>query len=634
MNEDDKERLLQQISDCHHAPIISLLVNISNEANQREHVKSRFFLSNLQCLQPEGVQLRRKMIDAYHQPKYVALSYTWVPSVHEDDKSGRYCVEGWDGNYLEPSKVRNCVLDRVLGYMHHFGVDFLWIDAHCIRQDTCGVDDCDHHFCCVQKRDGIQAMDLVYQLSEYPVALLGWPLKASIELDVLRLILSGKLVDDEERLSGEPSTHREALKLLSNITQDRWFERTWTFQENYRGGPWMRLLICHDPQLESRKLQRPRVFGDVPGELCVSFIDFSCQATRLCLAMRRMARLLPQDEARIQGVLRAAGRYALMLPGSHCMTPTVIADVESRSLSNAWDRQAIVANVCQYPLQLDVQALRRQGHSPSLAMLALCLLGGEILDNSDNAIASAAGLTVSQALEKLMFQAFEAPEGNPRRLTFNKGCRLTDVELTLSGIKTRGHLWKLGHVVNTEEFPRRLPWIKAQRGRLTARQRCLLQLVDYLEDHGYSRLVDELNEYLDREARACASFSDKHLNSMAEELAAAIMAGKKLRLGCIWNPFGGHEHYRGVFVCPDQDFNGRYHSPASDFVFTSVRPADLGSRTHEANDINCHVSLRVNKLDGHTPRLQTHSWMLGMCFFEGCPLIEVVFPWPRALQVG
>src|SRR5437773_2617343 len=81
-------------------------------------------------------------------------------------------------------------------------------------------------------------------------------------------------------------------------------------------------------------------------------------------------------------------------------------------------------------------AVSLQGRSLGLSVMAMCLLNGEIVYNGNNDMTSVAGLTVSEVLNRLMFREFNAPEDDTRRLTFNKGCRLTDVELTAGGIAT------------------------------------------------------------------------------------------------------------------------------------------------------------------------------------------------------
>lgn len=73
-------------------------------------------------------------------------------------------------------------------------LSFLWIDVYCIRQDTCSVDNCVWHYSCVEKRGSLKAMDLIYHLSEHPVALLGQPLRSEFELHLLAWVLEGDLL--------------------------------------------------------------------------------------------------------------------------------------------------------------------------------------------------------------------------------------------------------------------------------------------------------------------------------------------------------------------------------------------------------------------------------------------------------
>ncbi|KAM0328703.1 hypothetical protein ACHAQA_005116 [Verticillium albo-atrum] len=243
---------------------------------------------------------------------------------------------------------------------------------------------------------------------------------------------------------------------------------------------------------------------------------------------------------------------------------------------------------------------------------------------------------MSECLNRLTFQTFNAPEDETRPLTFNKGCRLTGVELMASGIKTRGHLWKLGRIIDTSKFRRSLPRIKDPRGRLNLVERqCLLQLVFCLDDLGYP-LAGWIRDYLSGDADAdaeadYASFTEMYLHRMAAELAAAILAGRKLRLGCIWSKSNQPMSYSGIFVWSGEGGDRQYSQP-SELVFTSVRKSDPESQTY---DIDHHVSLLVDEetISGCSlPQLRVRSWLLGMYFFDGCPRIEVVFPWPRALE--
>ncbi|KAK1598344.1 uncharacterized protein LY79DRAFT_586930 [Colletotrichum navitas] len=123
-----------------------------------------------------------------------------------------------------------------------------------------------------------------------------------------------------------------------------------------------------------------------------------------------------------------------------------------------------------------------------------------------------------------------------------------------------------------------------------------------------------------------------YLHHMATELAAAIMARRKLRLGSIWPNSKPNAWYRAIFVWSDRDEDGL--QPPATWAFTSARKAAAGSQALDHNDIDRHVSLTVDAeclQGGGAPQLRVRGWLLGMCFFNGRPRTKVVFPWPRVL---
>ncbi|CAM6002306.1 unnamed protein product [Sphagnum balticum] len=579
----------------------------------------------------QRTSLYRCWINAFDENEYVALSYTWSRSEYEDKSSGRYKVQTRDRKQFFPSPVRDCVFDRVIKYMRKFNLKFLWIDRHSIRQKTCKQVVCEHRVC-NQKRAALQTMDLVYKLSNHPVALLGRPIKSRDELNLLARIIVGELVNRDQitrqfQLS-RGTSHVEAgnaLRLLNNITNDLWWTRAWTFQENYRAGKKMTLLIRYSLSLEMQKRQYG-LFGDVPGELCINSVDFSYEATRLCLAFQRIQ---PQKERKaINHVLSTTGRYTVLLKGSDSMSPTIIADIEKRSLTDPWDRLAITANCCQYQIRLSIGGLLQKAQSRSLSMLTMCLLNGEIPHNSavEATHDSVQQMTVSRYLKAQFFNEFYAPK-DKRNLTFNKGCRFIDVELKASGIMTKGHLWKLGRVIRTATFSRRLPWVEDPSGSLTLHQRKrLTQLANKLRSFSHTFLANQIESYLCRDSfeNSGEQFRDKtfprsYLRMMAVELVTAMDKGKTLRLGSIWGAIEAVTPYTAIFIWEgdgheDGDIEGTRDEESEDvdtedeesqdsasdesdqrqrvlpaFVFTASRPKKPRSDQHDPNDIDRHA---------------------------------------------
>ncbi|KAI0544138.1 hypothetical protein F4679DRAFT_58538 [Xylaria curta] len=628
---DDSKKTLGQIALRCQEPIIASLLDIQQyEASQDDFLE---FLTGLECffVNVKKRTLYRGWINAFEETDYVALSYTWDPSPYEDPSSKAYWIQNRRRTKMFRSPVRNCVFERIANYMQSEGVKLLWIDRHSIPQQTCDQPTCGHREC-RKKKAGLQCMDWVYKQSEHPVALLGRPLASRRELKLLSIILEGKLVNKSTRAGqfelsrmGNGQLVTSALRLLYEITSDLWWQRAWTFQENYKGGTDMTLLIPHPLSWKLPRSGR-EIFGDVPGELCVNSRLFSDQATKLCLAFRRTGHPTLRKREMIESVLSKAGRYTLLLHKSQTMSPTIISDVETRDVGNVWDRLAIVGNCCSYSVRMDIENLRRTGHSLSLSMLAMYLLNGEILDNGTSKEHAVSNITVSEFLKFQSFNKISSPQ-EQHSLTFNKGSRFFNVKLKKSGILTSGHLWELGRIIQTAGFRDRLPWVKHPRGYLSlSEQRHLTRLTQELKALPQGTiLATHIANYLEEDAirRAPFQIGENYMGMMMAEVSKAVEAGKTLRLGRLH----GSDECKAIFVW-DGDERTR-------FIFTSSWPKDSDPEGHEANDTDRHVSLEVELKSGtgqHQPHLYTKRWVSGICFFVGCPRMDVVFPWPPALK--
>ncbi|KAK2666856.1 hypothetical protein RAB80_017277 [Fusarium oxysporum f. sp. vasinfectum] len=651
---DDSSIPLSNIVKYHGKSIASLLVEIGGSKLLQE--KCLDFIRELECLSidensSEGTRLIRHKINAFEKQDYVALSYTWDNSDHENPEKGKYKVQTRDQHpRFLPSPVRDCVFDRVFLFMQAKGLHRLWIDRHCVRQRTCKTKGICPHNRCKEKQRAIETMDLVYSLSKRSVALLGRPIEWEHELDLLFRILTGKLV--EELNITKHDEILQALSLLSRITKDRWWTRAWTFQEDYRGRPDMTLLIRHPQFLEAKK-QGYRIFENVPNELCINAVCFSKASTEFCRAVQDESTQRDDVSHHTKHILGVAGKYTLLLDRTMPMTPKVIADIQRRSLRDAWDKLAIIANCCQYNIRMDPKHMK-EPKSLSISILAMCILNGEILLNeSREDRSSMLEKTMSQFLEEQAFKGFCAPRSQ-RDLTFNKGCRFVGVEITPIGIKTKGHLWKLDRIIDASSF--RLPLPEAKKRPCSVaenEQRRLAYLAAELRRLHETTLAMHIERFLNHDhTRPEENFKNEkfsmwYMRIMAEELVAAIEKGKLLRLGRIWNSQRSENPCSAIFIWdsngtenidikgkPYKRNNYRKRDRRPEFAFTASRPLQRGFQQRGTNDLDHHVSLEVkwpslrDKSPGDDPQLFIKRWLMGLCFFYDFPRADVDFPWP------
>jgi hypothetical protein len=659
---DDSNVSLRNIVKCHGKSIASQLLEIGNI--QKPQWKWLDFINSLECLAidqgfGERSRLERRKIDAFKEQHYVALSYTWDPSDDENSIKGKYLVETRDGSRFLPSPVRDCVFDRVFSFMRAKGLGLLWIDRHCVKQKTCKNKSMCPHKRCHEKQKAIETMDLVYSLSKHPVALLGKPIEWEDEMELLFNLLDGRFAKGLDGISHEEILR--TLRLLGRITKDRWWTRAWAFQENYRAGVNMSLLIRHPQFLEAKK-QAYGIFSDIPNELCIKSVDLSKFSTRFCLAVQAQMPQRDDISHHTKSILQVIGKYTILLDPSMSMTPRIVADIEARDLRDAWDKLAIIANCCHYAVRMDHKEMQAP-KSLSISILAMCLLNGDVLLNGSwDDPSSMLEKTMSQYLEDQAFKGFYAPRGKPS-LTFNKGCRFVDVEFGPTGIETKGHLWKLGRIIDTARFRLPLPEIEESSYSLPlsrkAQQR-LAQLAAELRLLGETSLAAQIDKFLDHDPNSQGKslksepFSRQYMCLMAEEIATAIEKGELLRVGRIWNSLGEKVPSSAIFVWSFNDAaqdrstksrlrdgnntTKRGRGPKKEYAFTASRPLKRGSQRQGTNDLDHHLSLEVewspSYRQGHCPipRLHVKRWAVGLCFFYGCVRSDVTFPWPPAFQ--
>jgi hypothetical protein len=472
----DTDEPLGQIRDtnANGQSIVSAILDIQKHAITRNN-----WIKSLECLylatdrdsEPSGKRQRlangdsisssytpellgRTYLDPVNDPEqgreYVAVSYTWDLSEEERREEscqsfGGYLIESRKtGEPAQPSNVRDVVWERVLNYAHQRKCDVVWIDRECVDQENPK-----------EKEIAIQNMHLVYSLSRHPIALLTHVIETTEEVDLLASLLTGDIRAEEK-----PTL----LDLLNVITSDLWWQRAWTFQEDYKASTRMNLLIPHTFNVESHKQSildlsnGQLLFGKVPQEICIKSTDFRGCATEFCL---RYMQEQPEAEATCNKIIRTAGKYNVLLRQealstsypmiSRSMTPNILADIDRRGIFMQSDRLAIAANCCDYTIRLDTHSLNKDNCSLSLSILALYLLNGEMIENHPRHRRGTLNDTVYAYLAKQSIDSFRPPV---KELTFIKSCRFVDPEITPLGTRTWGHLWRLGKVIRPEPLRR------------------------------------------------------------------------------------------------------------------------------------------------------------------------------------
>ncbi|KAI8632531.1 hypothetical protein F5Y19DRAFT_366992 [Xylariaceae sp. FL1651] len=606
--------------------------------------------------------LRRTFLDPVSDPEggreYVAVSYTWEFSEEEDEEDscrrfGGYFIESRKtGELAQPSNVRDIVWERALNYAEHVRCENIWVDRECVDQDNAA-----------EKEMAIQNMHLVYSLSRRPIALLTRVIETIEELDLLVSVLLGDVRVGEEAA---------ALGLLYEITSNLWWQRAWTFQEDYMASTRMTLLIPHTSNLENRKrtardFSNRLLLGNLPGEICIKSTDFRRRATEFCLSYRKKQ---PETEDICNQILMTAGKYNVLLreeylPSpytniSRSMTPTIFADIGRRGISTESDRLAIAANCCGYTTRLDTIALNKRGSSLSLSMLALYLLNGEIIENDPLRRRGTLKDTIFAYLAKQSLHSFRPPVDE--ELTFIKSCRFVDPVLTAAGTQTRGHLWRLGKVI------RRRPMKRNKYCKLSPLETLATELQYRTYGASYTELATSLCAWTQDSSVALGKHQryrgrnpfarprpSEWREWMADEVEKALLEGKALRLACLVDSEHDRSYapYSAIFIGEDDEDwedeeDGSDVKPPTSYVFTSIRPAKQHA---PPSDVHKHVSLEV-KVEWHDreegddetskraeergaekrlPKLYIKRWLNGLCFFGRHPQRPVLFPWPPEL---
>ncbi|OAG03238.1 uncharacterized protein CC84DRAFT_963665 [Paraphaeosphaeria sporulosa] len=157
-----------------------------------------------------------------HKPRmrYISVSYCWN---HNQSSEGLtlpdYHIQVEPGSQRRPISCPPLVFHRSMRFARWQRCSYVWIDQECIMQTD--PTDVERH---------LKVMHRVYGQSRWTVAVLATPISDEYNLEALLKVT---------RTPGSPNGRDfeiatvVALNLLHTISKDRWFSRTWAFQEKY-----------------------------------------------------------------------------------------------------------------------------------------------------------------------------------------------------------------------------------------------------------------------------------------------------------------------------------------------------------------------------------------------------------------
>ena len=181
--EDDRGNTIRQILSRRGSSLTSELLAIQRHAEPVD--KAHGWAVNPQCLsyQKSSPTCFRLIYNRGLNQKFIAISWTWKPSVYESQDGGRYSFTSpASRNRKQPIRVRNVVFDRIVKYLESADINIFWIDAVCIDQSSDA-----------RKARAMNSMDLVYRNAERSLGLLTTPIRTRKGLRLMQLLLSGQL---------------------------------------------------------------------------------------------------------------------------------------------------------------------------------------------------------------------------------------------------------------------------------------------------------------------------------------------------------------------------------------------------------------------------------------------------------
>ena len=303
---------------------------------------------------------------------YVAVSYCWnrekVDWFTERHSPPIQIVT--ENSDIKSSSTPPDVLYRAIAFALDHHLSAIWIDQECILQEDPR-----------DKEDGIQAMDIVYQESSHPVAILEFCFETQEEVDAFAAIA------DPERYAFDPSKIDDLHNILDDLSTDAWFSRAWTLQESSSAGVSMMLIFGCPLDID-----KPFFFGSIPGDIEISIWDFqgAMVNARNLIEEGLAADLWPDTSIAIHAsncadilwnyipTITPDSRERDLSHRQACNAAEALSFLYDRKNSFLPDRLAILANLCNYERRINPVVFDSLQCGFSICALTLSILNGDM----------------------------------------------------------------------------------------------------------------------------------------------------------------------------------------------------------------------------------------------------------------
>ncbi|KOS36745.1 hypothetical protein ACN38_g12490 [Penicillium nordicum] len=405
-------------------------------------------------------------------PYYVAISYCW-----SREGSNNYTKEELEGTIYVHSRGKETrkakapavVLQRGINFALAHQLECIWIDQECINQEDGRKD----------KELGIQAMDLVYEKSLRPVALLTSIIQTQGQINALEQFLT-HTVDFKKEQS-------DLLDVLTILANDEWFTRAWTFQEAIASRD-MWILIRHKPDLK----KNDTVMGKMTGEIELSLQTLAFGATVRQQDIDFLVKF--GDDANLQEHRQELKKVLSKL---HDVCPqkmkghiydgvTALQYLERRKNRRAPDRPAILANLCDYSQRINTIEAEESQISLSVCLYLLCIMNGDLSlvtcyrnIRPSQRLGYSWGPSKKESIRTALHKGFKVPE------TGENPPRLVRPILSKQGLQLSGWIWKIGTRLDLS-YVKKHTWhtpMDENRNKIWA-------ILTHLVEHGFKTVAE------------------------------------------------------------------------------------------------------------------------------------------------